>query len=278
MPIRPTQFGSRGPQRPRWPFTVNRNSWQARGLVAWWVMQPTDDLRNSALRPFPNMTLTGDIVYVPDPEMGIVAEFDGTTDYFVNTSNLIVTGVPFSMTGWYRTTSDSTTQSVCNVADFAGGSNQMGLDLSGTESGDPVRAYSQAGSFAASSLQGYTINTWEHIAGVWASATSRVVSLNGVGGTPNTTNLTPAGLDNTSVGMKRDDSADGDFSGRLADVRVYNRALSDAEVAALYAPATRWDLYQPLRQRVFISVPAAVGGLSIPVAMHEYRQRHQSVV
>ena len=38
------------------------------------------------------------------------------------------------------------------------------------------------------------------------------------------------------------------WAGLLSDVRVYNRALSDADAWQLYDPATRWELYQPMRR------------------------------
>jgi len=52
------------------------------------------------------------------------------------------------------------------------------------------------------------------------------------------------------------------LAGSVADVRFYNRALSQAEVQALYAPATRWDLYAQARRRSFgiVSADAAQMG------------------
>ena len=45
------------------------------------------------------------------------------------------------------------------------------------------------------------------------------------------------------------------FYGLLSDVRIYNRALSAAEVWQQWAPQTRWELYRPLVRRVW-TVPA----------------------
>lgn len=48
------------------------------------------------------------------------------------------------------------------------------------------------------------------------------------------------------------------WTGAFGDLRVYNRALSAAEVAALYAPATRWELYESARRgwTAGLTVPA----------------------
>jgi len=45
--------------------------------------------------------------------------------------------------------------------------------------------------------------------------------------------------------------------GYIGDVRLYNRALTAAEVWQLYDPATRWELYAPLRKWWAIGAAAA---------------------
>jgi len=58
------------------------------------------------------------------------------------------------------------------------------------------------------------------------------------------------------------------WDGLIGDVRVYNRALTPAEVWQLYDPATRWELYKP----VMPSEIVFAGGVTIPLFMHHYRQ------
>ncbi len=51
------------------------------------------------------------------------------------------------------------------------------------------------------------------------------------------------------------------FDGLIWDARVYDRALSDAEVWALFDPSTRWELYYETGRVSYFVVPAApVGG------------------
>jgi hypothetical protein len=50
------------------------------------------------------------------------------------------------------------------------------------------------------------------------------------------------------------------LDGTIQDIRFYNRALTDAEVFALYDPATRWDLYAPVARRTYVFLH---GGASI---------------
>ncbi len=53
------------------------------------------------------------------------------------------------------------------------------------------------------------------------------------------------------------------LAGWLADVRLWNRALSDAEVVGLFDPRTRWDLYH-VPQRLWMDVATAAGGGFFP--------------
>ena len=52
------------------------------------------------------------------------------------------------------------------------------------------------------------------------------------------------------------------LAGEIADVRVYNKALTAVEVHEMWSPSTRWDLVYPLRQSIypFASLPAALTG------------------
>lgn len=54
------------------------------------------------------------------------------------------------------------------------------------------------------------------------------------------------------------------LEGALADVRIYRRALTAAQVWALYDPATRWDLYGRPSTRVFFDIAAGGGGTTAP--------------
>lgn len=57
---------------------------------------------------------------------------------------------------------------------------------------------------------------------------------------------------------------------------IWNRVLSPAEVFLAHGPATHWQFYAETGRVSYFFVPAAVGGLSIPVAMYSYRRHHQS--
>lgn len=56
------------------------------------------------------------------------------------------------------------------------------------------------------------------------------------------------------------------LEGCLSDLRIYRRALTAAEVWALYDPQTRWDLYWQSSTRIIFDI-AAVGGGTRPSGM-----------
>ena len=75
--------GRYGIQRPRWPFTINRDSPQAEGLVAWWPIIPfgNDGPLYELVRGF-NAARNGNPTYQSDSEFLWYQALDGTGDYW----------------------------------------------------------------------------------------------------------------------------------------------------------------------------------------------------
>ncbi|MHA1555088.1 MAG: LamG-like jellyroll fold domain-containing protein [Alphaproteobacteria bacterium] len=65
-----------------------------------------------------------------------------------------------------------------------------------------------------------------------------------------------------SVPMRIGDRGDGagELDGYIKDFRVYDRALSAKEVFDLWAPQTRWDLFQETGARAYLFPEAVAGG------------------
>lgn len=83
-----------------------------------------------------------------------------------------------------------------------------------------------------------TPGEWYHIVGVYEPSTRVTLYLNGVNVAENTTSI-PASIHNTAepLGFGGDGYGfgGGRFEGKMDDLRIYNRALSDEEVSILYA-------------------------------------------
>lgn len=79
-----------------------------------------------------------------------------------------------------------------------------------------------------------TLGTWEHVAATFDGATTRIFQ-NGVQTASNaqTGTVSQDATVNTRIGIGGSDA--NAWDGRIADVRVYNRALGDAEIASIHA-------------------------------------------
>lgn len=162
--------------------------------------------------------------------------FDDASSQALTTANAVVSGTPLTIAGFFYSDDLTVQQAMVAIADTAGTNNWFALLLDGTTAGDPLLAISRsAGSYAyATSTVGYSANTWQHAAAVFASPSSRSIYLDGANKVTNTATLAdPFGLDYTAVGRRTMSSSDSYLSGRLAEVGVWNVALDDDEIAAL---------------------------------------------
>ena len=160
-------------------------------------------------------------------------DFNGTTMYLEN-ANAILSAYPLTMVGWFNSDSATGNQDILSIAD-GGGTHYFALNAGGNAVGDPVRAnvVGGGGTSVAQTTTGYTVGQWHHAAGVFASATSRAAFIDGGSKGTSAANNTPAGLTRTSIGHKAVSARTAFFDGRIAEVALWNVALTDAEVAAL---------------------------------------------
>lgn len=129
-------------------------------------------------------------------------------------------------------------------------SNGWTLALHGDIAGDPVRFYNDgAGNYSwATAGSGFVAGSWQHIAGVWAANNSRSVFVNGGNKGTNTTSIATdqATINRLAIGATYFTAPSYHMDGKIMDVRIYRRALSDAEIAAYYR--NPWDLFAPTQQ------------------------------
>ena len=169
----------------------------------------------------------------------------------------------------------------------------------------------------ADTTTGPTTNTWHHACAVFASATSRSAYIDGGSKGTNTDSETASSINNVSIGRtyyynSADNVWSGSYSGAVAEVGIWNVALTDSEIAILgngysplfvrpqslvfYAPLIRTVLdridnktftangspavaahpaiiYPAQVYQSFSAAGAPPAGPSIPVFMHHYRQQ-----
>ncbi len=230
-------------RRPVWPWRLNERSWQAHGLVAWYSFPPwQDDALDFAAGQQYRLTRNGP-VWVADPEMGMVPEFDDAASQYFESNVIPIAGYPFTVAVWGRPDDVTIAQAAWWSGDKDVANVYFELGFDGVTAGDPAFFRARNTTIRdAQSTTAFVANVWQHICGVAVSATDRAVFLNAGSKGTSTLSVTAGALDRTTVGRAGDSTPDTYMSGRIADVRVYNRALSDPEVAALYDPRQRWDL------------------------------------
>jgi hypothetical protein len=121
----------------------------------------------------------------------------------------------FNDTGYY----ESKNRNVMGV--FSGGDLIVAIKSFGA--GDPTDAWI--------TKSGVGINQWVSVIGIWASTSSRSVSLNGGALSTDTVEITALDLDSTRVSVQVGGGAN--VSGLFGPYVVYNKALSQAEVTSI---------------------------------------------
>lgn len=163
--------------------------------------------------------------------------FNGTS-MIGYTNGTPVTAVPFTFAAWVYPTSLSGVRTILSINHETGsGFNEFGMVMDGNTDTAGIRADASGGQANANTSTTFTLNTWAHVGGVYASATSRSIYLNGGGKATSTTSKTPTGLTQVTLGALSRNTDGGSpsqfFAGRVAWVCLWNAALNDAEILAL---------------------------------------------
>lgn len=164
-----------------------------------------------------------------------------TTDHLLN-SNAVVFAAPFTFSGWFYANDVTNNHCIFSIAGSSDANNPyFAMFAQGGTAGDFMRWQARNTSTElAISTNGFSANTWHHIAGVEAAADDRAVFIDGGGKGTDTTSQTPANLDQTCIGARAIFAGiDNGLDGYVAECALYSAALTDAEVGSLalgYSP------------------------------------------
>ena len=154
--------------------------------------------------------------------------FDGTDDS-INIGDNGLDG-DFTLSGWFKLSGGTTGQ---NALYAAGTDNLM---LTASDNGTVTLNVGGTNAFVATSAGAFATNQWVHVVGSWNGTNARIH----VNGTKLVDTAASAGSsalgDPTSAnGTLGADAVGNDdyFKGQLGDIRIYNRALADAEIGQL---------------------------------------------
>jgi hypothetical protein len=165
--------------------------------------------------------------------IGGCVSFDGTDDYVkvADTVGLRLTG-DVTVAAWIKPSALGTKQSVV--------SKRYEFELGPIAAGSPFALgwfqKEPSGTAVSGLLTDQTqAGQWQHVVLVRDGATKRITGYRNGAVSLRSTYLTAPGTSTYSVTIGRHASGGQHFKGLIDDVRLYNRALSDGEVAALYA-------------------------------------------
>jgi hypothetical protein len=86
----------------------------------------------------------------------------------------------------------------------------------------------------ALSTSSFSTGTWTHAGAVYTSTSSRSVYFNGVNEATNTTSIVPSSITRIQIGRQQFNNATFSFlDGRIAEVGIWDAALTAAEIASL---------------------------------------------
>jgi len=207
--------------------------------------------------------------WVPGPFGGPALDFDGTNDEVdCGATPAIQSLSRITVSCWFKVSAAGRGDLVSQW-----GSSAWHFLLEQGLTADRLKFWvGNGGDFANSGSGDTPLNQtdWFHGVGTYDGAVVRVY----VNGVEDSSNASIGQMDSvTSSTVRFSGTEDSNpHTGMIDEVRIYNRALTANEVVSLYR-----DPYLEFRRRpVWWNAPVVAGGLSIPVAMHNYRRRRVS--
>jgi hypothetical protein len=191
--------------------------------------------------------------------------FNSATPDFSGKAWTTVTAAPLTIVAWFNPAAVTAQMVIGGVITSGGTAQGYSLVVRGNVASDPLAATDAGTATARSSINGCVANSWQHGAGVFVSATSRTVYLNGTAGATDTTDTTTTSTGRLEVGRARSGAGTlSPFNGSLAEFAIYNAALDADEVAALakgYSPRmirpSALMAYVPLTASVLVDLRGA---------------------
>ncbi len=165
--------------------------------------------------------------------------FDDASSQYLEVNTAAVASRPLSISAWFYPDDLSTAMSLVFLGDKDATNHFFELLVQG-DTTDALRARENAGGSpqAATTANTPTLGAWNHAFGYFSSSTDRGARLNGSTLATNTTSYgPPVGPDRTSIGRRGASTPLNYFSGRLAEVAVWNVKLNNDEQLALAAGA-----------------------------------------
>jgi hypothetical protein len=152
--------------------------------------------------------------------------FNGSTQYL--SANAPASSVPLTIALWTNSTGvNQTLVSLCTL------NGVERFQITNPSGGNISAITSDGTTTATASRSGRIAGAWNHAAGVFSATNNRIAYVNGVAGTANTTNVSVSLIDTLIVAAVYNTTLQNYHSGLIAEVGIWNAALTADEIASL---------------------------------------------
>jgi len=159
------------------------------------------------------------------------------TDQRLNTTSFPAITEPFTSACWFYADNNTANQRLVDLRQTTDQNAYASISLGGAVAGDPLRILAFKGGVlqVTTTTTGYSLSTWHHACGVFASSSSRTIYLDGGGSATGTTNIGPILPVRVDIGVFTDsgNNLSQFFDGRIAEVGIWSAALTSAEISSL---------------------------------------------
>ncbi len=195
----------------------------------------------------------------------MAVKFTAANSDYLEIDSTLVGGYPFTMSCLFRAANDTSTVCLICLPEKGDASKRYSLRAAGEIPGDPIEALADDGvvDAAAQSTTGYDANIWSSAIGVIIEDDDRAVYFDGANKETETTRVEDddIGIDRFTIGCRSNSTRSLFFDGDIAEVGVWNVALTDAEISMLadgFAPSmirfnslvSYWPLIDDYRDEV----------------------------
>jgi hypothetical protein len=202
------------------------------GLVGYWTFD-ANKIYGTTVYDSSSGGNNGTMTNGPVPTNGKVGQalnFSSVDDYVLVPSSTIYNNANMTICAWvYPTANVSSVHIASRLGVAASGDWRFGIGAAGGTW--RFRVQTSAGQSSAESSTGFNLNSWQYVCGIY-NGNNVVLYVNGAQ-TNSVSNVGSMGSTNVDVWIGNA-STNEDFTGKIDDVRIYNRALSDDELKALY--------------------------------------------
>ncbi len=203
---------------------------------------------------------------------------DGTSDY-ISIAN-IVYGTSFATSAWIKTTATSLDTNLGVIIEEVGSATNEGYQCQMSTEGGQVGKIRFYVSDATNTVNTYSTSTvndgnWHHIVCMKDGTTARIFidgKPNGTGNLSTVTGTIDATTGGTRIGALRS-GTNQEFSGSIDEIKVYNYALTDAEVRTDYNKGSSLILGSTITGSSQYCVPGDSSTCTAPVGEWNFEER-----